>query len=106
MADIPARDHHIPLAEARALLAAHRRQAGPNAEHGGYFARDAIDRVLAQPGCAGLRFYHGRHADGRPALVVVGVTAAGADMTAGTVIDDHQPCPPYCDPTSALTTGE
>lgn len=105
MAEIPRREHQIPLPAARALIAAHRRQAEPDAALGGYFSRDAIDRVLAQPGCAGLRFYHGRHEDGSPALVVVGVNAAGADMTAMT-IDNHQPCPPYCDPTSALTATE
>lgn len=105
MAEIPSREHVIPLPAARALVAAHRSQAGSDAALGGYFARDAIDRVLAQPGCAGLRFYYGRHEDGSLALVVVGVNAAGADMTA-TTIDNHQPCPPYCDPTSALTTTE
>ena len=104
MAEIPRREHQILLAEARALIAAHRRHAAPDAEQGGYFARDAIDTLMAQPGCAGIRFYHGRRADGSATLVLVAVSTTGADMADGTLLENHAPCPPYCDPTSSLTT--
>lgn len=95
----PPRDHKITLAEAKALLGRRRATAG---ERGGHFPREAIDAILAQPGCTGIRFYHGMNPDGTSALILVGVNSTGGDMTDGLLIDNHYPCPPYCDVTSVL----
>jgi hypothetical protein len=95
----PPRRHKITVAEARALM--EKRPAGI-ATRGGHFPREVIDGILAQPGCMGLRFYYGANPDGTPALVLVGVDANDADMTAGEIIDTHYPCPPFCDEKSAL----
>jgi len=95
----PPRRHKITVAEARALMG--KRPAGI-AARGGHFPREVIDAILAQPGCTGLRFYYGTNTDGSPALVLVGVDANDADMTAGEIVDNHYPCPPFCDQNSAL----
>jgi hypothetical protein len=71
-------------------------------ERGGHFPREVIDQILAQKGCAGIRFYFGTKTDGSLALVVVGIDAAEKDMTEGVIIEDHYPCPPFCDATSSL----
>jgi hypothetical protein len=95
----PRRDHKITLEQARALVA--RRPQGLTTR-GGHFPREVFDRILAQPGCAGIRFYYGTNPDGSPAIVLVGIDANNADMTAGEIDDTHFPCPPFCDTDSAL----
>jgi hypothetical protein len=95
----PPRRHVISKDEAKAFL---RRRPPGLAERGGHFPREVIDQVLAQPGCMGLRFYFGTKSDGSLALVVVGIDANEADMTDGVIVEDHFPCPPFCDATSSL----
>jgi hypothetical protein len=97
-------DHRITLEQARALVQNYRKHAPPNSERCGMFHRAIIDEILAQPGCAGIRVYRGRHEKGADALVLVGVTADGADLTDGVLADEHKPCPPDCDPDSPLGT--
>lgn len=101
MALPPKKDHRITLADAAALTKAHRsaNTGGPKAH---YFDRSAFDAILAQPGCAGIRLYHAAEENGDPTLVMVGVDGSGADMTAGTLMEQAWPCPPYCDGASAL----
>lgn len=117
--------HRISLDHAIKLTRRYREHAGPHAERAGYFPRSIIEEIITQPECIGLRIYHGRHEDGKAAMVLVGVrrkrstTTATTqvlatpmatndddedlgDMTDGVLGDNHQSCPPYCDPTSPL----
>lgn len=71
-------------------------------ERGGHFPREVIDRILAQPGCSGLRFYYGTKPDGTMTLVFVGIDDDERDMTDGVLATDYFPCPPFCDASSAL----
>ena len=96
MALPPSRDHKITLADARALLQRHRTAVAQGAERGGMFHAKAVQDLLAQPGCVGLRIYHGRNPDATPALVLVGVDAKGNDLSSGTLLELHFPCPPFC----------
>ena len=89
-------DHGISLEQAEQLVANHRRSAPAGGERCGYFDRAAFDEILAQPGCAGVRFYHGRDTSGKATIVFVGVTEAKADMVDGPIIENHVPCPPNC----------
>ena|SRR5689334_23541974 len=95
----PPRRHKITLEEARSLV---RRGARPITTRGGHFPREVFEAILAQPNCAGIRFYYGTNTDGSPALVLVGIDATTADLTNGEIIDTHYPCPPFCDDNSAL----
>jgi len=90
-------DHGISLDQAKQLVQNHHRNAPAGGERCGYFAREAFDEILAQPGCAGIRFYHGRDTNGTPTLVFVGVTEQKVDMLDGPIIENHTPCPPNCD---------
>jgi len=90
--------HRISLDEA--IAQAKRFRAGMN--KGGLFLRKELDDLLAQPGCAALRFYYGRKEDGTDTLILVGSDGKGNDMTAGVVLEDHFLCPPFCNETSAL----
>ena len=96
--------HQISLEQARELVHNHQRTAPPGAERCGYFPRTAFDAILVQPGCAGIRFYHGRDASGKATLLFVGVTKDKVDML-DTIIENHQPCPPQCDGTQLGLSG-
>lgn len=99
----PQRDHRITLADAALLTRRHRDAASLRGERGGMFARAAVEQLLIQPGCAGLRFYYGRRDDGSAALVLVGVNEGGNDMTDGDLLEFHYPCPPFCSSPSQLS---
>ncbi len=96
-----AEKHEITLDEAKLHIKRHKENPIHPNLHGGSFDRGAIDKILAQRGCKGLRYYHGRDEDGKPNLVLVGVDKAGKDMTAS-IMERSGFCPPYCDETSEL----
>jgi hypothetical protein len=119
----PKEPQRISLADAVELTQRYRK-AAPASEHGGFFWSDGIQELLSQPGCVGLRYYHGLDADARYQIVFVGVDANGNDITKGAgtpgtkrgakaaavaagagealLLDHHWPCPPYCDTGSPL----
>ncbi len=84
-----------------------------------FFGKEILERILAQEGCNGLRFYHAYDHDGKKHLVIAGVNNDGTDQVpaAGsaapankpvlyTVGDQSAPCPgsPGC-PTGLLSDG-
>ena len=97
-----AEKHEITLEEARKLIKRHTKDPIHPKHHGGSFDRAAVDKILAQPGCARLRFYHAKNEDGTPSLVLIGVDKEGKDMVKGCMMDSILPCPPYCDPPHIL----
>lgn len=52
--------------------------------------------ILAQKGCAGLRFYPGVDAKGAVTLMFCGVDIEGNDILKGIIGDTPWKCPPYC----------
>jgi hypothetical protein len=90
--------HRIPLDVAIAQTKRFR----ASLHTGGLFLRKELDELLAQPGCAALRFYYGRTADGVDTLVLVGSDEKGNDITSGVVLEDHFLCPPFCNESSPL----
>lgn len=96
------RDHHIPLQAAAALTRRFRQGAAKGAVLGELFGRAAVEELLRQPGCEGIRIYHGRDESGAAVVVLVGVDAGGADMTAGAILEQGLPCPPWCSAGSPL----
>jgi len=70
-----------------------------------YFGKDALQQVLDEPGCIGLRIYYGQKDDGTPALVLIGVDQSGNDMIKGFVLENGYPCPPICDVEGFLIQG-
>jgi hypothetical protein len=94
------KSHRISLDEAVAQAKRHR--GGPH--KGGMFLRPELDQLLAQPGCAGLRFYYGRKAGGQDTLILVGVDEKGNDMEQGVLMEEHFLCPPICGTANALNS--
>ena len=97
-----AEKHEISLEEAKTHIQRHKKNPIHPNHHGGSFDRAVIDKILAQPGCARLRYYHGRNEDGLPNIVLVGVDASGKDMVKGTIAERPNGCPPFCDAESIL----
>lgn len=100
-------DHAITLDQAKALVKRQRehqsaiRGSDPQCE---FFGRAALERILAQPGCAGIRIYHGRNDKGQHTLVLVGADGTGSDQLDGTIAEEGLPCPPACDDRSTLVS--
>jgi hypothetical protein len=100
----PARDHHVSLSSAAAQAKAHR-QGGPIRKGDtGAFNAEPIRRLLAQPGCVGVRYYKGRNQDGDDTMILVGVDSTGNDMTSGVLLNIPFLCPPFCPDDDALNT--
>jgi hypothetical protein len=74
------------------------------AETKAYFVgAQKLKLILAQKGCIGVRIYNGYdEVEKKKNLVLVGVDAAGIDMTQGTILERLVPCAPNCDYTSDL----
>jgi hypothetical protein len=94
--------HLIALTDASKLTSNFRASAGAGAVLGESFSRDAVQSILNQPNCVGVRVYYGRKSDGSPVLVLVGVDASIHDLTAGVILETGFPCPPFCDGSSPL----
>lgn len=55
-------------------------QAHPNENPGYHLGRNIIEKILAQPGCVGIRFYYGFNEKGQKTLVYTGMDANGYPM--------------------------
>ena len=85
------KSHRISLDEAAAQARRHR-----DGQHkGGMFLRAELDQLLAQVGCAGLRFYYGRKAEGQDTLILVGVDEKGNDMEQGVLLEEISSVRPF-----------
>lgn len=92
----------IALSDAVKLTQNYRTAAPSASVIAEFFGRTALLNILSQNGCIGIRAYYGKKDDGTPALVLVGMSAAGFDLTNGPLTERGFPCPPVCDTTSAL----
>ena len=63
---------------------------------GGYFDRNIFDKILAQQGVVGIRYYYAAKDDSTPTLVLVGVDSTGNDMEQGIIGEWTAQCPPIC----------
>ncbi len=91
-------NHQIDLMTAQRLIKNHEMSSKGQSIRGGFVGRDAVEKVLAQPGCIGIRYYYAQNNDGTPTVVIFGVDAKGVDMENGVLLDAVKPCPPFCEP--------
>ncbi|MBI5021168.1 MAG: hypothetical protein HZB59_07015 [Ignavibacteriales bacterium] len=96
-------NHSIGLYDASRLIKNYRESVPTGSVLGEYFGGNAIQEVLKQEGCIGIRIYFAKKDDGNPALVIVGVDKAGNDMSDNTILEYGFPCPPLCSSDNALT---
>lgn len=93
---LPPRDHRIAKGDAQRIARAHHQNPGRHRPAPFAFRREALERVLAQPGCVGVRLHPALHDDGSSTWVLVGVNDTGNDMTDGELVQEPFPCPPFC----------
>lgn len=99
----PECDHLISREEAHGFVRAYQSHSkDPKALKSAVFSHRAYLRLLAQPGCLGIRIYLAQKPDGGQTFVMVGVDAKGHDLDgAEAVYTEHPvPCPPFCEETA------
>lgn len=90
----PNQDHSISLAAAAAMTKDYR-DANPGARLGGFFGKDALQAILDQPDCVGIRYYFAQDSTDKLTLVLVGAKANQDDMVNGELAEYALPDPPY-----------
>lgn len=88
-------NHAITLQEA-AQLTSNYRTNNPNAILGLYYSKDALQEILSQQDCVGIRTYYAETSIGEKTLVIVGVNASQNDLVNGKIADFGIPCPTEC----------
>ncbi|MFQ6103026.1 MAG: hypothetical protein ACE5OP_01895 [Candidatus Glassbacteria bacterium] len=97
-------NHTITLEEASKFTRNYREKAPSGAILGGYFGKEALQRVLNQENCVGIRYYHAEKDDGTSVLILVGVDASENDLIGGELLEWSIPCPPYCGSANQLNS--
>jgi hypothetical protein len=87
-------DHSISLEEAAAFTFNYRQDPGSDPKLGGFFGGKAIQSILDQEGCVGIRYYYGKDNNGAPVLIIVGVDKEGNDLYRDLLAEKSVPCPP------------
>jgi ABC-type dipeptide/oligopeptide/nickel transport system permease subunit len=93
------KNQSISFQEAKGLIKTYERIAVSDAVIAQYFGKDIVDKILAQPGCVGVRMYYGKHENGKPGVIILGVDKYGKDMVSVVLAPPVLPCPPLCDDT-------
>lgn len=70
------------------------------------FGRDAIEAILDQSGCTGIRIYYGLDLLPSPSikLVLVGVNSDGDDLYEGELVEKGDRCPGGCSSPNPLNS--
>jgi len=91
-------NHQVDLVTAVRFIKNHKTNPKNSsmAKHGGFFGRNAFDKILAQPGTVGIRYYYAQTDEGIPTLVLVGVDSKGQDIQTGFIMERSLDCPPWC----------
>ncbi len=95
-------NHSINLEDAAKMTENYRNALVGGTTLGGYFGRDAIQGILAQNNCVGIRIYYALDENGVEQFVVVGVKEDGDDLYDGEIAQHALLCPPYCPQSSPL----
>jgi ABC-type dipeptide/oligopeptide/nickel transport system permease subunit len=90
------KNQSISFQEATELVKTYERIAASDAVIAQYFGKDLVDKVLAQPGCVGVRMYYGKHENGKSGVIILGVDKFGKDMVSGVLALPTSICPPLC----------
>jgi hypothetical protein len=93
-------DHEITITEGGKMTRKYRSTIQPGEKLGGYFSQKALNDLLNQQGCVGIRYYYGIDSYGEHVLVLVGVDANENDLA--DISKNHLcmemsiPCPNHC----------
>lgn len=100
--NLSTKNHEVSVETATSLIKNYQdKPTVPNIKSG-LFSRNIFDKILAQPGCKGIRYYYAKQSDSTHTLVVVGVDSNSVDIASGIIGETIWPCPPFCDTKSIL----
>lgn len=92
----------ISLTSAAEMTAEYRAQ-NPGKTKGHFYGKDALNELLDQTGCMGIRIYYAIDSSGKKELVLVGVDSNEDDML-NMIVDISSPCPNRCSQNNALNS--
>jgi len=96
-------DHSITLAEASAWTENYR-NANPDEVLGHAIGKKAINDILTQDNCVGLRAYYALDGNGNKQIIFVGIKANGDDLYQGRLAERTYVCPPDCASSNSLNS--
>jgi len=70
-----------------------------------YFGKSALEDLLNQQDCIGIRVYYGIDSDMKKHLVIVGVNDEGNDLYEGNLMELSINCPPICSTSNPLNSN-
>lgn len=98
-------NHEISLQEASQLTARFQENLQPGQPKGGFFGKQALQRLLDHPDCVGLRCFFGANKEGVRVMVMLCVDKFGAERFDGPAVDLSSGCPPFCGSPNLLNYG-
>ena len=63
--------------------------ASPDGPRGFMLGRNILEKILAQPGCTGIRFHHAVNQEGQKTVVYIGMDANGNDLLTHTMVTEN-----------------
>ena len=99
-------DHDISFDDAAQMTLRYRQKVGEEARKGGFFGKKAVESLLEQDSCVGVRYYYGIDENEEKVLVLVGTDADENDLVANTnvAIEYSLPCPSQCGENNVLNS--
>jgi hypothetical protein len=97
-------NHHIGLQDAAKLTANYRQTSEKDALLASYFSKSALQKVLDQPNCIGIRIYYALSNDGKQEFVISGVNSEENDLYNGELLEYGVGCPPNCSISNPLNS--
>jgi hypothetical protein len=99
-------EHNISFEVAAEFTSNYRDQRSSPGRKGGFFGRDAIEALLAQDDCVGIRYYYGLTSDDEQVLILVGTDANENDLTGegDGCMEISIPCPDRCGSNNMLNS--
>lgn len=98
-------NHDIPLSEAAEWTKNYRDTIAPDDTISHYFGKAAIQAILNQDGCVGIRIYYALDNTGQKQLIVVGANAARNDLYTGLLAERSIRCPQDCPAANPLNSN-
>jgi hypothetical protein len=99
-------DHAISLTDAATMTARYRATISNGDTIAHYFGKDAIQEILDQGDCVGIRIYYGLDDQDAKHLIITGVTEDREDLYNGLLAERSKPCPDSCSSANPLNSNE
>ena len=97
-------NHDIPLETASEWTKNYRSANPSGVTIAHFFGKDAIEAILAQSTCVGIRIYYALDENGAKQLIIVGANASGNDLYEGLLAERSITCPTMCSTANPLNT--